>query len=198
MASSIAFLLFLPTAAVGLLVFETKYKCVKLNASDISEGTFYLKLSNAIEINNTNGSMGSSSICRPEEQRISNLDCMCGENLRNQQTEIQDRLNNACKYYEEQTSSPLQICEGALTRLGKCVTFESYSDDTNSTVVYNESSLMRIVNEINTILSGYFNILDRTLVGVYLPSEGHRCQCLVSILILHTTRAHTSLHCRPW
>lgn len=178
MALFVAFLLVLSTATVRLYAFETQYECAtKLNASDIPDGSFYLRLYDATE-DDTN--VSPRGTCLVNDQQVKHLDCICGENLRNQQQEIQDRLNRTCEYYDEdveQISSPLGFCERSLTRLGRCVTFEPYSDD-NSTTVYNANSLMAKIKEIDRILLGYFGVLDRTLVGVYLRTEGHRCQCL--------------------
>lgn len=188
MASVITFILVFSTATIGLLAFEAQYKCPNLGESDIPDGFFYLKLSDADpQINNdTAMSMDDSSTCPVDDQRVTNLDCMCGQKLRDQQTAIQARLNHTCEYYEEHirpvSTTPLGFCQRSLTRLGKCVTFEPSSDDTNSTTgVFNESSLRTKMDEINRILSGYFGVLDRTLVGVYIRSIGHRCQCLVSV-----------------
>ena len=183
MALFIALLLIFSTAAVHLLAIETKYGCAtSLSASDIPDGSFYLRLSDATQLT-TASSSNSGNTCPYDDQQVKNLDCMCGENLLKQQEDIQDRLNRTCKYYEEhigQISSPLGFCERSLIGLGRCVTFEPYPDD-NSTIVYNVSSLMAKIKEIDRILLGYFGVLDRTLVGVYLRTEGHRCQCLVSV-----------------
>lgn len=188
MASLIAFLLVLFTATVSLLAFETQYECTnKLNASDIPEGSFYLRLSPATVTNVSSGN-STSSTCPINDQRVKNPDCMCGENLRNQQRAIQERLERTCDYYEEHTeqiSSPLGFCERSLSQLGRCVTFEPFPDGNSTDIdtTYSASSLRMSVGEIDRILSGYFGVLDRTLVGVYLRTEGHRCQCLVSVII---------------
>ena len=180
MASHIALLLVLSTATVSLLAFETQYECAtNLSASDIPEGSFYLRLSHANVINVSLSD--SNSTCPVDDQRVNNLDCMCGANLRNQQEDIRKRLNRTCKYYEEHTQqipSPLGFCERSLTQLGRCVTFEPFPDEN---FTYNANSLRMKVREIDQILLGYFGILDRTLVGVYLRTEEHRCQCLVSV-----------------
>ena len=181
MASVRAFLLVLSTAIVSLLAFETEYECTT-KLSDIPEGSFYLRLSPATVTNTSSSNSSSmSSTCPGDDQRVTNLDCMCGDGLRNQQREIQERLERTCKYYEEHTdpiSSPLGFCERALTQLGRCVTFEPF----NSTDVelYNTSSLGMDVLKIDGIFSGYFGVVDRTLAGVYLRTEAHRCQCVVS------------------
>lgn len=184
MASVRSFLLVLSTAVVSLLAFETQYECTtELNASDIPEGSFYLRLSPATMTNTSSSNSSSvSSTCPGDDQRVTNLDCMCGAGLRNQQREIQERLQRTCKYYEEHTepiSSPLGFCERALTQLGICMTFEPFPED-NSTDLYDASSLEMDMREIDGILLGYFGIIDRTLAGVYLRTEAHRCQCLVS------------------
>jgi hypothetical protein len=182
MASVRAFLLVLLTAVVSLLAFETEYECTS-KLSDIPKGSFYLRLSPATETNvsSSNSTSTSSSTCRVDDQRVNNLDCMCGENLRNQQAAIQERLKRTCKYYMEHTeqiSSPLGFCERSLTQLGECVTFEQ--DNSTDVDLYNASSLRMDMHEIDQILSGYFSVIDRTLAGVYLRTEAHRCQCLVS------------------
>lgn len=181
MALFIAFFLVLSTATVRLLAFKTQYKCATtLNFSDIPEDPFYLRLSDATESVSLSS---SNSTCPVDDQRVNDLDCMCGENLRIQQDAIQKRLNSTCEFYDEHThrqSSPLGFCERSLTQLGKCVNFESCPDN-NFTTKYNNASLEAKINEIDKILSNYFSVLDRTLVGVYLRTKGHRCQCLVSV-----------------
>lgn len=183
MASRVTFVLPLLTFSIvaggGLFSFETQYECPELKPVDtMVDGFFYLKLFNA---DNSSSFNKSSSTCSADDKRISDLSCMCGDNLREKRNRSMELLLSTCLHYKEDISnisSPLGFCERSLKQLGRCVAFEKDSD--NVTDVFNSSSLNVKLKEIEKIFTDYFNVLHRTIVRVYLPSEAHRCQCLVS------------------
>ena len=158
--------------------FQPRYECAN-DLQDVPAGPFYLRLVHAVKINVTN-----EGSCPVDDLRIRDLGCMCGNRLLEQQEAIKNRLNNSCAYYNERTfgnPSPLGFCERALAQTGRCVTFEPTSSE--SMYTFTNASLRAKLRQVNSVLSGYFNVLDRTIVNVYLASKGHKCQCLVSLCV---------------
>ena len=182
MASLLTLLLFLWLSSDNLLAFEAEYKCSSmLSLNDLPEVPFYLKLENAFVVNDSETVVNGT--CQVDDVIVRDLSCMCGDKLIERQMAIQARLNKTCQHYNERifgNSSPLGFCERSLTQLGKCVTFEPSQDVSVDGRVFTAESLRKKLRQINTILVGYFSVLDRTIVHVYLPSAEHRCQCLVS------------------
>lgn len=175
--------LFVLLSATGGAVFavtQPEYECAsELLHSDIPVGAFYLTLSPAAVV--PENTTESEATCPTDDLRVKDLSCMCGHKLIKQQEAIQTRLNTSCEFYEEQISnhpSPLGFCERAIEQMGECVTFEPAP--VGSTGAFTNITLATKLREVNGILLGYFGVLDRTLVHVYLPSKEHRCQCLVS------------------
>ena len=182
MAYLAAFVFLLSASTIGLLALDPVYECPsQLNTTDVPiNGSFYLRLDEAINI--TTPYDGS---CPIDDLRIQDLSCMCGAKLLDRQSDFQARFDNTCRFYDEAidgNSSPLGFCERALMGTGRCVNFESSEGTVSNVTDYTRDSLEAKLNEINGILLGFKSVLDRTLVHVYLRSQGHRCQCLVSLV----------------
>lgn len=179
MASLLTLLLFLLLCSKNLLAFEAKYNCSSLN--DVPEVPFYLKLEDAVIMNDSETVVNGT--CQVDDVLVQDLSCMCGKKLIERQDANLACLNRTCQHYNERifdNSSPLGFCERSLMQLGKCVTFEPSQNLMMDSHTFTKESLEEKRQQINTILVGYFGVLDRTIAHVYLPSAEHRCQCLVS------------------
>ena len=182
MASLLTFLLFLSLSSKNLLAFEPEYNCsTVLSWNDLPEVPFYLKLEDAVTVNDSKAVVHGT--CQVDDVLVQDLSCMCGDKLVERQEANLARLNKTCQHYNERifnNNSPLGFCERSLMQLGRCVTFEPTQNVSVGSRAFTMESLKDKLQQINEILVGYFRVLDRTIVHVYLPSAEHRCQCLVS------------------
>ena len=138
---------------------------------------------------NTTGSAGSTG---EKECSVgqSELKCLCGSNLERAHDKYIEELNQTCSTYNVvRDGSFLSFCEETLLDLGYTVTnitsiadnSSSTANDSSSTVTFlNQSTLAETVRSLEASLGIYKRILDRTLIGVYIETEYHRCACLVS------------------
>ncbi len=141
-------------------------------------GTFYLKLDDATRQLNLDG-------CTSNDYN-STLSDICRTSL----TERVDKslVSVTCPAYRKIASDgPLGICGEVLNSLGHCVSYvplnETDAINNSDISMYDTSSLAETVNQIQSTLANYFQVLDRTLVGAYSKDRGQRCLCLVRSLI---------------
>ena len=184
---SSTFILLIFASSRSLFAFETEHECAtKLSVDDIPNDPFCLKLDDASTKSDNNSKTLDSGTCLVDDVHVKDLGCMCGDKLTNRQEAIRARMNATCQHYDERivgNSSPLGFCERSLTQLGKCVTFEPSEGGCEDVNAYTRESLKEKLSQINKYLLGYFSVLERTIVRVYLPSAEHRCQCLVSFSV---------------
>ena len=114
-----------------------------------------------------------------------NLKCLCGNNLTAAHENYRNKLNNTCdnaSFKDDQ--SPFSFCNEALRDLGYSIQMINLSD--NSIDMVNGSfsvlTLNETINNLETSIAVFDKVLKRTIVGILIETEGHRCACLVSLL----------------
>ncbi len=164
------------------MLLINKFESCPSSLSFTQSGTFYLRLDGAPKELGLN-------MCSSNDYN-SSLSDMCGVSLTDREDFINESLINVtCPTYRKIASDgPLGICEEVLNRLGHCVSFVPLNatdvmsnDDAAIHRVYNASSLAKVVSRIQTTLAKHFQVLDRTLVGIYFKNRGQRCLCLVRL-----------------
>ena len=121
-----------------------------------------------IQRNDDNDS-GTNEACSADKSPS----CMCG----NVSTVAQHTCDKSKS--SESQDSLLGFCQEALTDLNYAVELRNVSK-MECMVALTEDELTSTMKSIQSYLKRFTDILDRTIVGVYLKSESQRCTCLVS------------------
>ncbi len=113
------------------------------------------------------------------------LSCLCGDELIKSHRIYREQLNNTCSGYYDgvRSDSPFSFCDEVFQSLGYEIKMENASLAVGGVEVslLNQSQLAVKVRSVEANLDMYKRILDRTLVGVLIETEEHRCSCFVSI-----------------
>jgi len=141
-------------------------------------GEFVLGIGGSFDNNTTDSSEKECSVGESE------LRCLCGNNLAKARDRYIEELNQTCSTYNiVRDDSFLSFCEDTLLDLGYEVEMMAVTGEASSDVTFlNQSTLAKTVRSLEASLVMYKKILDRTLVGVYIETEYHRCNCFVSLM----------------
>ena len=143
---------------------------------------FYLQIQ-ALEDNYTSvEECTSSKVCLREPG--SRLSCMCGVEYEEAQALKAkcERNRTQLRVDELETPSALGFCASAFLRLGYSVSVVNISDSKGSVVNgYNLEQLSEKIEELKGYSKEFGQLLDMTIVRVYLRNELQRVACKVSL-----------------
>jgi hypothetical protein len=107
-------------------------------------------------------------MCEDEFNKAERLRAECGDGGRNESAVQLLALENL--------PDKLGFCARAFANLGYCI--QTVSNDTGPNITtYSDSELKAKISNIAVFASEFWNLLDRTLVGVYLSSDQQRDIC---------------------
>ena len=167
------------------LLLLSLWLCTTQGKSQDSDQRFYLKVTKYEgDLILEQCKRENAKCLRRGDQDISNLECMCEDEY-----EEAERLRAECgdggrnesavqRLASENLPDTLGFCARAFANLGYRVeTVNNVSRPEITT--YNVSELEAKIEEITDFAVEFWNLLDRTLVGVYLSSDQQRDICKV-------------------
>ena len=132
----------------------------------------------------------SSEVCLTKPG--SRLSCMCGANYTKVQSlkEQCERNRTQLRVDELETPSMLGFCASAFLRLGYSVSVVNISDSNGSVIhSFTPEQFSEKIEELNGYSKEFGQLLDMTIVRVYLRDELQRVACKVRNCSLHPSQS---------
>ena len=169
------------------LLFLSLWLCVTQGKSEDGDQRFYITVTKYEgDLTLEQCKTENAECLRRGDQDISELNCMCEDRYERAEylrAECGDggRNESAVRFLAlENLPEKLGFCARAFANLGYRIQAVNSNNTGANITTYSDSELEAEVSTIAEFAREFWNLLDRTLVGVYLSSDQQRDICKVS------------------
>ena len=164
------------------LLLSSVWLCLILAKSEDIEQRFYFTITK----NDDDLTLEQCENCQCLRRGAHDLKCMCEETYRESErwrAECGDGGRNETAVEllrRKNVPEKLGLCAKAFANLGYLVAAVPTNSSEADKTTYSDRELDAKISELSEYSAEFWNLLDRTLVGVYLPSDQQRNICKVS------------------